>query len=144
MKSWAGETRLDFDRENRTELTTFDVNCKVGRVSLMHLGNARFQEADLTGSVGEMTVDFTGEKIKRAMARLDCKLGTTLVVVPEEVAVKIKVDKFLFLSGVDYPSWFEQRGNYYYSKNYDDKDESLYLIASTGIGEFKVRVASSD
>ncbi|OPZ72014.1 MAG: hypothetical protein BWY83_00863 [bacterium ADurb.Bin478] len=144
MKSWAGETRLDFDRENRTELTTFDVNCKVGRVSLMHLGNARFQEADLTGSVGEMTVDFTGEKIKRAMARLDCKLGSTLVVVPEEVAVKIKVDKFLFLSGVDYPSWFEQRGNYYYSKNYDDKDESLYLIASTGIGEFKVRVASSE
>jgi hypothetical protein len=144
LKSWAGETRVDFERANRTELRTFDVDCKVGEVKLLHLGNANFQEADINSSVGEMTIDFTGEKIKRAMARLDMSIGSTTVIVPEEVAVKIKVSKFLFLSNVDYPSWFRQQGNYYYSKNYQDQDESLYLIASTGIGELQVRVAKSE
>ena len=144
LKSWAGETRVDFARANRTELQTFDVDCKVGEVKLLHLGNANFHEADINGNVGEITIDFTGEKIKRAMARLDLEIGSTTIIVPENVAVKFKVNKFLFLSNVDYPSWFEQRGNYYYSKNYQDQDESLYLIASTGIGELKVRVAKSE
>ncbi len=144
LKSWAGETRVDFARANRTELQTFDVDCKVGEVKLLHLGNANFHEADINGNVGEMIIDFTGEKIKRAMARLDLEIGSTTVIVPEQAAVKLKVNKFLFLSSVDYPSWFEQRGNYYYSKNYEDQDESLYLIASTGIGELKVRVAKSE
>jgi len=144
LKSWAGETKLDFSRANRTELRTFDVNCKVGEVKLLHLGNANFREADINGSVGEMLIDFTGEKIKRAMTRLDMEIGSTTVIVPEEAAVKLKVNKFLFLSNVDYPSWFQQEGDYYYSKDYKDKDESLYVIASTGIGELKVRVAKSD
>ncbi len=144
LKSWAGETRLDFQRPNRTELKTLDVDCKVGEVRLKHLGNANFTEADINGSIGEMTVDFTGDKIKRAMARLDLDIGATTVIVPEEVAVKMKVSKFLFLSEVNHPSWFRQEGNYYYSKNYKDQDDSLYLMVSTGIGELRVRVAQSD
>jgi len=144
LKSWAGETRLDFDQPNKTDMETFDVDCKMGEVKLLHLGYAKFSEAEINGSVGEMMIDFTGDKIKRGMARLDLDIGSTTVVVPEDIAVKLKVNKFLFLSNVDYPSWFEQQGDYYYSKNYQDKDESLYLIVSTGIGELKMRVARSD
>ncbi len=140
LRNWAGEVTVDFDQPNRTKLNTFDVNVKVGETSLLHLGNANFEEADINGGIGEMKIDFSGKKIDRAMARVDLDIGETTIIVPEDIGTKMRVSKFLFLSEVDYPRWFEQRGKYYYSENYRENDKSLYLLISTGIGELKIRV----
>ncbi len=140
VRSYAGESHVDFDKPNRCEMKTFDVDFKVGKVELTNLGNANFSEADINSSVGEMVIDFNGEKIRRAMARIDLEIGETTVIVPEDIGVKVKVSKFLFLSSVDYPNWFTQEGSYYYSRNYDKEKDSLYLVISTGIGGLKMRV----
>lgn len=140
LRSFAGEARIDFDKPNRCDMETFDVDFKVGEVKLFNLGNAGFKEADINSSVGSMLINFNGEKIKQTMARIDLEVGETTIIVPEEVGVKVKVSKFLFLSNVEYPNWFRQDGSYYYSRNYDDKKESLYLVISTGIGELNLRV----
>jgi len=140
LRNLAGEVTVDFDEPNRTKLNTFDVNVKVGETSLLHLGNANFEEADINGGIGEMRIDFSGEKIERAMARIDLDIGETTITVPEKIGTKMRVSKFLFLSEVKYPRWFEQRGKYYYSENYRENDKSLYLLISTGIGELKIRV----
>ncbi len=140
LRNLAGEVTVDFDEPNRAKLNTFDVNVKVGETSLLHLGNANFEEADINGGIGEMKIDFSGEKIDRAMARIDLDIGETTITVPEKVGTKMRVSKFLFLSEVKYPRWFEQRGKYYYSENYRENDKSLYLLISTGIGELRIRV----
>ncbi|HOC89991.1 MAG TPA: LiaF-related protein [bacterium] len=140
IRSYAGETRIDFDKPNRCEMKTFDVDFKVGEVKLYNLGNARFVEADINSSVGSMVIDFNGEEIEQAMARIDLEIGESTIIVPEKIGVKIKVSKFLFLSSVDYPNWFTQDGSYYYSRNYEKQKKSLYLVVSTGIGELKIRV----
>jgi hypothetical protein len=144
LRSYAGESRIDFSSPNRCELKTFDVDFKVGKVNLTNLGNANFTEADINSSVGEMLIDFNGEKIKRAMARIDLEIGETTLIVPDDIGVKVKVSKFLFLSSVDYPNWFSQEGSYYYSRNYEKEKDSLYLVVSTGIGELKIRVDKKD
>ncbi|HOY44408.1 MAG TPA: LiaF-related protein [bacterium] len=144
LRSYAGKTSIDFDQPNRCEMKTFDVDFKVGEVKLYNLGNANFAEADINSSVGSMLIDFNGEKIEQAMARIDLEIGESTIVVPEKIGVKIKVSKFLFLSNVDYPNWFTQEGSYYYSRNYNKKKESLYLVVSTGIGELKIRVDKKD
>ncbi len=140
VKSWAGEARIDFDKPNRCDLKTLDVDFKVGEVKLLNLGNARFSEANINSNIGEMTLDFNGENTERAMARIDLEIGKTMIIVPDNIGVKARVSKFLFLSNVQYPNWFEQDGSYYYSRNYKNAKKSLYLIVSTGIGELNLRV----
>jgi hypothetical protein len=137
LKNWAGEVTVDFDEPNRSKLNTFDVNVKVGETKLYNLGNANFEEGEINGGIGEMTIDFSGEKIERTMARIDLDIGETTVIVPENIGTKLRISKFI--SEVNYPSRFEQRGRYYYSENYRENEKSLYLSISTGIGELRIK-----
>jgi hypothetical protein len=140
LSHWAGETKLDFDEPNRIAMDTFDIGVKVGEVELLNLGNANFEQADINGGIGEMTIDFSGATIERAVARIDLDIGETRLIVPEDIGTKLRVSKFLFLSDISYPNWFEKKGKYYYSDNYDEAGRTLYLMISTGIGELSIRV----
>ena len=140
LRNWAGDVTVSFDEPNRTTLQSFDVNVKIGELKMYDLGNAHFQKADINGGIGEMTLDFRGETLKNATAYIDLDIGETTVIVPEGIGVKMKVSKFLFLSNVEYPNWFERHGKYYYSENYQENKDQLYLVISTGIGELNVRV----
>ncbi|OGC02685.1 hypothetical protein A2V82_09440 [candidate division KSB1 bacterium RBG_16_48_16] len=140
LRNLAGEVNVDFDQPNKSELETLDVNCKVGELTLSRLGNANFSEADINSGIGEVSIDFLGEKIRRAMVHIDLDIGETRIVLPKELGVKMKVSKFLFLSNVSYPNWFDKKGKYYFSKNYKETKESLYLTISTGIGELGIEV----
>jgi len=140
LRNIAGEVNIDFPEPNRCKLNSFDVNCKVGEINLLHLGNANFEEADINGGIGEMKLDFRGKKIDRAVVHIDLDIGETTVIIPDNIGVKMRVSKFAFLSSIEYPNWFRKKGKYYYSKNYRHEDKSLYLHVSTGIGEFRVEV----
>lgn len=139
LRNWAGETRVQFSEPNRIVMRTFDVNVKVGEVKLVSLGNALFEEADINSGIGELSIDFSGKGLERSMARIDLDIGETRITVPDNIGTKLKVSKF-FLSEVNYPSWFDKRGSYYYSENYDDSRKTLYLMISTGIGELDINV----
>ncbi|MBN1561982.1 hypothetical protein JW998_17145 [candidate division KSB1 bacterium] len=140
LRHWAGETTVVFSEPNRALMRTFDVNVKIGEVSLMHLGNALFEEADINSGIGELDIDFSGKGLDRSMARIDLDIGETNITLPQEIGAKMKVSRFLFLSEVNYPHWFEKRGDYYYSENYKESEKSLYLMISTGIGELGISV----
>ncbi|MBN1482437.1 hypothetical protein EH223_10390 [candidate division KSB1 bacterium] len=140
LRHWAGETTVSFSEPNRMVMRTFDVNVKVGEVKLKNLGNALFEEADINSGIGELSVDFHGKGLERSMARIDLDIGETTIIVPENIGTKLKVTKFLFMSDINYPNWFEKQGNYYYSENYDASEKSLYLMISTGIGELGIKV----
>jgi len=140
LRHWAGETDVDFAKPNLVEMRTFDVNVKVGEVELLNLSNARFEDADINSGIGELTVDFNGKGTEQATARIDLDIGETTIILPDHIGTKLKVSKFLFLSDISYPDWFEKQGNYYYSDNYDESEQSLYLMISTGIGELKIKV----
>lgn len=140
LKHWAGETKVNFSEPNRTNMQTFDINVKVGEVDLLNLGNALFEEAEINSGIGELKIDFNGIGAKKSMARIDLDIGETTIIVPDNIGTKLRVSKFLFLSDVEYPNWFDKRGKYYYSENYDDSEKSLYLMISTGIGELNIKV----
>ncbi len=138
--NWAGEADINFATPNQIEMETLDINFKVGELDIRNLGNARFKEADINSGIGELNIDFRGDMLERAMARIDLDIGETQITVPEEVGSKLRVSKFLFLAEVNYPHWFEKRGKYYYSENYSDSEKNLYLIISAGIGELSIDV----
>jgi hypothetical protein len=140
LRNWAGESSVNFAEPNRTIMSTFDVNVKVGEVDLLNLGNALFEDADINSGIGELRVDFNGEGLEQTKAHIDLDIGETTVILPSDIATKIKVSKFLFLSDVRYPDWFEKRGSYYFSENYEDSEKKLSLNISSGIGELSIKV----
>ncbi|HPG41728.1 MAG TPA: LiaF-related protein [bacterium] len=140
FSNWAGEARINFHAPNRIKMNEMDINFKVGELDIQNLGNARFEEADINSGIGEMTVDFSGESLEKAMARLDLDIGETTIIIPNHIGTKLRVSKFLFLSEISYPNWFDKRGSYYYSDNYENSSKFLYLMISTGIGELSIKV----
>jgi hypothetical protein len=140
LSIWAGETHIEFEKPNKMEMETFEVNAKIGETHIYGLGNANFGEGDINGGIGEMLVDFHGESPQKSMATIDLDIGETTIIVPEDIGVKLRVSKFLFLSEVNYPNWFDKQGKYYYSENYKESDHSLYLSISQGIGELDIKV----
>lgn len=140
LRNWAGDVTVSFNAPNLTEMQNLDVNVKIGEVKLYNLGNANFVEADINSGIGELNIDFRGERLKNSRAYIDLDVGETTVILPEEAGVKMKVSKFLFLSEFDYPNWFNRDGKYYFSENYNENNKNLNLSISTGIGEFKIKV----
>jgi hypothetical protein len=140
LHNWAGEVTIDFKEPNLVRMNSFEVYVKVGELKINNLGNANFEVADINSGIGEMRLDFSGEKLKEATADVDLDIGETTIIVPENSGTKMKVSKFLFLSDINYPNWFEKRGSYYYSENFDKLGEQLNLRISTGIGELKIKV----
>jgi len=140
LRNWAGETTVNFLRPNRVKMNTFDVNCKVGEIELLNLGNANFEEGDINSGIGELTLDFNGKLPKKSMARIDLDIGETDIRIPEEVGSKLRVSKSFLVAEIDVPPWFRKDGHYYYSENYDSAENSLYLIISTGLGELRINV----
>jgi hypothetical protein len=140
LKNWAGEVDIDFDQPNRTVLEYFDLNCKIGELKIRNFGNAHCKEADIDGGIGEMSLDFRGDRTTGTSAVIDLDLGNTSIIIPENVNTKMKVAKFLFLSNIEYPDWFKKRGNYYYSRDYIETENALYLDISTGIGDLEIQL----
>lgn len=140
LRIWAGETQIEFDKPNKMKMETFEVDAKIGETSLYNLGNANFEEGEINGGIGEMTVDFHGENPDKSMAKIDLDIGETTIIVPDDIGVKLRVSKFLFLSEVKYPAWFDKDGKYYYSENYKDEEKSIYLAISQGIGKLDIKV----
>ena len=136
----AGETTIDFDRPNRVALDELNIHCSVGETKLKHLGNARFKNADINGGIGEMNIDFTGERIASSYAKIDLDVGETDILVPDNTGTKIRVSRFLFFSNASCPRGFSKKGKTYYSDNYDDFDSHLSLKVSAGIGEVDIRM----
>ena len=139
LHNWAGEVQVSFDEPNRAEMEVLEVDAKVGEVTLSKLGNAHFKEAEINGGIGELQVDFTGDKLRRSTARVDLDIGETTVVLPRDLGVKMAISKFLFLSQVSVPSGFYRSGRYYYSDNYEQAPEGLFLKITSGIGELRMK-----
>lgn len=137
LRHWAGETKVTFNEPNRMIMKSFDVNVKIGELTMENLGNARYEEGEINGGIGELHLDFHGESTDKCVTRIDLDLGETAITLPEETGVKMRVSKLL--SETSLPDGLVQRGDWYYSENYDDAEQKLYLLISTGIGELNIR-----
>jgi len=140
LETMAGEVNLDFKEPNRIEMSNLDLNTKVGESKFIRLGNARFRDADINGGIGELTIDFSGDMAKNAVARVDLDIGETAIVLPREAATKLSVSKFLFLSHIDLPYELRQDGRYYFTENYERADRTFQLRVSSGLGECRVEL----
>lgn len=139
LETIAGEVNLDFDEPNQREMTNLFLNTKIGESNFRRLGNARFRNAEIDGGIGQLTIDFSGDLLKDAIADVDLDIGETTIVLPRESGTRLSISKFMFLSHFEPPRDLRKDGRYYYSQNYDDAKQNFQLSISAGIGECRIR-----
>ena len=138
LRSWAGETTVNFDTPNKTDLDKFRVHCSIGATRLKNLGNAHFLRANINSGIGELDIDFNGDPCDRAFANIDLDIGETTIQVPESCGTKISVSRFLFFSNANCSRGFSKRGGTYYTENFENFEKKLELHVSCGIGELNL------
>jgi hypothetical protein len=135
LSIWAGEVEIVFGEPNQTIMSYFGLNAFVGETTVRRLGNARFEEANINGGIGELDLDFRGALLDGAQAEIDLDIGETRIIIPQEVGVRLSAPKSLFFSKLDLPFDFRRDGPFYYSPNYEAAEKVLRLRVKAGIGE---------
>ncbi|NOZ62023.1 MAG: DUF4097 family beta strand repeat protein [Calditrichaeota bacterium] len=138
LQTTAGEVNVDFAEANRIAMEFLDIDVKIGSAKLQHLGNARFEDGRINGGIGELQIDFRGQGGKSAHADIDLDMGTTKVILPRDVGIKLRSTTFGFLTNQNISHEFEKRGRYYFSQNYDEQTRTLSLAIHSGVGELNV------
>ncbi|MBD3274294.1 MAG: hypothetical protein GF372_03230 [Candidatus Marinimicrobia bacterium] len=139
IRTYAGEADIRFSEPNRIAMQMLDIHCSVGETNLKNLGNARFERADINSGIGELSVDFGGSYNGNGKVRLDLDIGETRITLPDNLGVRVKVNKAGFLSSVNMGGNFDERDGYYYTNGYSSSEYNLNMMISTGIGELSIR-----
>jgi hypothetical protein len=135
----SGEAVIRFSEPNKIAMQLLSVNCSVGEARLEKLGNARIQRATINSGIGELSADFSGSYKNDAKVRLDLDIGETLITLPDNLGVRMKVNRSSILSSVKLSEDFEKQNENYYSRGYSNFEHNLNMIISTGIGELSIR-----
>lgn len=134
----ASETEMRVGSPNPVAMERMDLKAGAARFVATGLGNARFEELDFKGGVGEVELDFTGEWSSSASATLEMGLGSLKLVVPE--ALGVRITKRGFLADLDAPG-FERVDGGWQSSNWDTAAHRLEIRLRAALGSIEVRRA---
>jgi hypothetical protein len=136
LQTGASDTRVSFSEPNReaAEFCTFKAGAASFRVE--ELGNSGCRRMSVSGGVGTLTLDFSGEWNYDATGDINVGLGTVEIRVPAELGVRI--EKSTFLMSFDAPGFDKQNGGVWLSRNWDTAENRLTLSVSGVLGAVKI------
>ena len=141
LVNWAGEVEVRFREPNQIPMDFLDVNAKVGELTLIKLGNARFRSADINGGIGEIDIDFTGDLEPDSRAKVDLDIGEASILLPRDYGVRMSIGGGLsFLSQKNIDRDFTQRGRVYYNDNYELVNDKFSIRVTPGLGELNIEM----
>lgn len=132
----ASDTEIRFESPNPARMERLELAVGVAEFSATGLGNARFQEFQFKGAVGDVTLDFTGDWAGDASGTIDMGLGSLTLVFPEELGVRII--KKGFLSALDAPRFTKVDGGWQ-SPGWDSASHHLEIRLVSALGSIEVR-----
>ncbi|MDT8305201.1 MAG: toast rack family protein [Anaerolineae bacterium] len=124
----AGENRLNLADLNVRRLS---LETGAGETTLLAGGNLR--DLDVQGGVGELEVNLaTGTWAEDLTAHIRGGVGSTLLILPADVGVRVEVQQGL---GSVNASGLAKDGNVYTNAAYGQSDATLSLRVESGVGE---------
>ena len=136
LETGASDTRVRFSEPNQdvAEHCTFKAGAAVLKVE--ELGNSGCRKINVSGGVGKLALDFSGEWDHDATGDINVGLGTIEITVPAELGVRI--DRSTFLMSFDAPGFEKQNGGVWLSRNWDTARQHLTLSVSGALGGITV------
>ena len=111
VRAGAGRFDLDFGSPNPTTMRSLELSAGAGALSVKRLANAHFASFRLGAGVAGCTLDFGGELVQEASARIDMGLGAVDVFVPATTAFRVRAKTFA--SAIHTGIGFTKQGDVY-------------------------------
>jgi hypothetical protein len=99
------------------------------------LSNLILQSVVINQAIGEVNLTLTDRDDYRA--ELSQAIGSIIVELPEDSGVRIKINRAI--SALRLPSNVEQKGDHYYSQNYETSEFKIDLEVNQAIGSIEIR-----
>ena len=140
FKTGASHSVLRFSRPNAAACDSLIIEAGAAQFAATGLSNAGCRHVRVEGAVGALTLDFTGTARASADADIHLGLGTLKLVLPRDVGVALKLDRFLASFDQD---GFTRRDDVYYSANYAATRYHLDLKVESAFGGIDVAWAGA-
>lgn len=136
LETGASDTQIRFSERNpeRAEHCTFKAGA--AQFKVVDLGNSRCERINVSGGVGALSLDFSGDWDHDATADINVGLGTIEISVPAELGVR--VERSTFLMSFDAPGLEKQDGGVWLSRNWETAEHRLTLSVSGALGGISI------
>lgn len=116
IETGAGENRFSFSRVNPQVMNDLEVRSGVGEIRLEGLLDANFGEMRISGAVGSIHLDFSGEKLRRdCIIHLEGGVGGVTIELPENAPARARIRG---LTGVRSLGTFHRTGGTFVDSEY--------------------------
>ncbi|MCL7958050.1 MAG: cell wall-active antibiotics response protein [marine benthic group bacterium] len=135
-RTGASSTEMKFGEPNPARIGTLELAAGAASFEAAGLGNARFDELEFDGAVGDVTLDFTGEWSGDATADIAVGLGALRLVIPRDIGVRL--EKSGFLAGFN-PRGMEKVEGGWQTSNFDSARHTLRIKLKAAFGKVDVQ-----
>jgi len=135
ISTGAAQAHISFDQPNRIAARRVRLEAGAAELTVTGLANARAEQIEFEGGVGETTLDFGGTWTRSARAMVKVGIGSLTLRLPRGLGVRLHKDSFL--SSFD-TGGFTRRGDFWYTANYDRAPIKLDLSVDAAMGSVDV------
>jgi len=135
VSTGASATTLSIGQPNPEVCQSVKFEVGAARFEVIGIGNLNTRRLEVSGGVGEVVLDFTGDWRQDLLAQVHMGLGSLTLRVPRGLG--LRVEKQGVLSGFD-SEGLTKRGNVYYSENYQGAERKLGVNLEAAFGTTKV------
>lgn len=136
LASGASETRVRFDSLAVRPLRRLDVSAGAATLRIDGLGNARVPFVKVDAGVGDVALDFGDRWTTDTEIEASVAMGSLLLRVPQGVAVRVTMDRFL--AGFDHGDELRRRDGGWESPDWATAERRLRVRASAAFGKLRL------
>ncbi len=127
---------IDFSSPNPDRIHEMEVDIGASSVEIINLGNANVDRFEFSCGAASCELDFRGEFNGETEVRLDVGLGSTKIILPEDVAVRIETEDDNWFSSIDFHNddLDEVRDGVFESPGYRRADNKILVEVDVGMG----------
>ena len=123
----AAAVTLDFSEPLAAEAEHLEMNAGAGDLQVLHLGNGRFQSAELNTGVAAAALDLSGAWPPGARLEVSSGLASVCFHIPRDLGVRVKTEGFLVVR--DFDDLVRENGTWVTP---DYREASRHLLLSLG------------
>lgn len=135
FETGASEARLRFDSLNATRMQLLDISLGAASFRGSRLANANTADIRVDAGVGNVELDMGGQWMSDIELRVEVTLGVVTIHVPADVGVRVSLQKLIASFEHD---GLVQRGDAWFSTNWDSAPRKLRISAETRLGKLAI------
>jgi hypothetical protein len=135
IQTGASRTMLRVSKPNRVPCRKLNLEVGAARLEAVGLGNLNLEQLEVSGGVGEITLDFSGSVKRNIDATVEMGLGSLTLRVPRGTGLKVTKDGLL--ASFD-SQGMVKRGDSYYSENWGSAQSHVTVGIDAAFGSINV------